>query len=193
MSVNASNVLAGAGSCYYATFGTAFPGDSTATVSGGPPSGFTDFGGTQGGLTVEVDQTIKDKVVDQVLLPVGGYPTKEAITLKTKLAEATLNNLATVMNGKFTVTPNSGYTTADWATTTTSEQLSYISLIFDGWAPTLSSGSPARRRVCAYKVLSEGKVGATYKVDDQVFYEVTFHVYFVSASQTPIHWIDQTA
>lgn len=193
MTVNASNVLAGAGSLYYASYGTAFPADTTATVGGGAPSGFTDFGGTSGGVDILTEQKLKKKKVDQVLLAVGAYPTDETIQIKTKLAEATVNNLNVGLNNKFVITPQSTYTTADWQATVSSQQLTYISLIFDGWAPLLASGSPARRRLCCYKVLSEGSIGSAYKVDDQVVYDCTFDVFFVSGSQTPFHQIDQTA
>lgn len=193
MAVNGTNVLAGAGSLYYASFGTVFPADSAATVASGAPAGFTDFGGTYGGVEVVTQQKLKMKKVDQILLPVGAYPTDETIQLKTSLAEATVQNLNVGLNGKFIITPQATYTTADWQATVNSQQLGYISLIFDGWAPALSSGAAARRRLCAYKVLSEGQIGAKYKVDDQVVYACTFDVFFVSGSQTPLHIIDQTA
>lgn len=193
MAVNGTNVLAGAGSLYYASFGTVFPADTTATVASGAPAGFTDFGGTFGGVEIVASQKLKMKKVDQILLAVGAYPTEETIQLKTSLAEATLNNLNVGLNNKFTLTPQATYTTADWQATVNSQQLSYISMIFDGWAPVLGSGAAARRRLCAYKVLSEGQIGAKYKVDDQVVFAVTFDVFFVSGSQTPFHMIDQTS
>lgn len=193
MTVNASNVLAGAGSLYYASYGTTFPADTTATVAGGPPAGFTDFGGTSGGVDILTSQKLKMKKVDQVLLPVGAYPTDEVIQIKTKLAEGTLNNLNVGLNNKFVLTPQATYTTADWQTSVSAQQLTYVSLIFDGWAPTLPSTASARRRMCAYKVLSEGSIGEAFKVDDQVMFDVTFNVFFVSGTQTPFHLIDQTA
>lgn len=193
MAVNGSNVLAGAGSLYYAPYGTTFPADSAATVVGGAPAGFTDFGGTSGGVDIVAQQKLKMKKVDQILLPVGAYPTDEVIQLKTKLAETTLANLNVGLNNKFTLTPQASYTTADWNATVNSQQLTYMSLIFDGWAPVLADGAAARRRLCAYKALSEGMVGAAYKVDNEVVFDVTFDVFFVSGSQTPFHIIDQTA
>ena len=193
MTVNGSNILAGAGSLYYASFGTTFPADSAATVAAGAPAGFTDFGGTYGGVNILASQKLKMKKVDQILLAVGAYPTEEMIQLKTKLAEATVYNLNVGLNNKFTIGTQATYTTADWNATVNSQQLSYISLIFDGWAPTLGSGAAARRRLCCYKALSEGQIGAAYKVDDQVVYDCTFDVFFVSGSQTPFHGIDQTA
>ncbi|MGH3438869.1 MAG: hypothetical protein ACRDRN_20660 [Sciscionella sp.] len=193
MAVTATNILAGAGSLYYASFGATFPADSAATVTAGAPAGFTDFGGTSGGVDIMASQKLKMKKVDQVLLAVGAYPTDETIQLKTSLAEATVQNLNVGLNNKFTITPQATYTTADWNATVNSQQLTYISLIFDGWAPTLASGAAARRRLCAYKVLSEGTIGAAYKVDDQVRFACTFDVFFVSGSQTPFHCIDQTA
>jgi hypothetical protein len=193
MTVNGTNVLAGAGSLYYASFGTTFPADTAATVAAGAPAGFTDFGGTSGGVNIVAQQKLKMKKVDQILLPVGAYPTDEVLQIKTKIAETTLNNLNVGLNNKFTLTPQASYTTADWNATVNSQQLSYISLIFDGWAPMLATGLPARRRLCAYKALSEGTIGAQYKVDDQVMFDCTFDIFFVSGSQTPFHIIDQTA
>lgn len=192
MGVTATNVLMGPGQLYYANFGTTFPADSAATVAAGPPANFIDVGGTKNGLNLMIDQTIQDLEVDQIPDPVGGRMTKRKVQLQTELAETTLNNLGVVLNGLLTISVQASYTTADLQTPVSAFQPTYVSLIFDGWAPTLATGAPARRRANAYKVLNQAKIQEKYDTKNQRTFAVTFNVYYVSPTQTPVHWVDQT-
>lgn len=193
MAVTASNVLMGPGSLNYATYGTAFPADSTATVAAGAPAGFTDAGGTHGGVIMMIDQTMQDLDVDQVPDPIGSRMTARKVQLQVELAEVTLNNLGLVLNGLLTIGVQANYTTAALQTTAAAFQPTYVSLIFDGFAPTLGTGAPARRRMNAYKCLSTAKVQEKHNKKDQRTFAATFTCYYVSPSQSPVYWIDQTA
>lgn len=193
MSVTASNILMGPGSVYTAPFGTTFPADSAATIAGGPPAGFTDAGGTHGGVTLMIDQTMQDLDVDQIPDPVGSRMTARKVQLQAELAEVTLNNLGLALNGLLTIGTQASYTTADLQTTVAAFQPTYTSLIFDGFAPTLPTGAPARRRMNAFKVLSTAKIQEKHDKRNQRTFAVTFTAYWVSATQGPVHWVDQTA
>lgn len=193
MAVTAANVLMGPGNVYYASYGTAFPADSAATIAGGPPALFTDLGGTHGGVTMMLDQTMQDLDVDQVPDPIGSRMTARKAQLQMELAEVTLGNLSVALNGLVTIGTQSSYTTADLVTTTVGFQPTYISLIFDGFAPTLSTGAAARRRMNAYKVLSTAKIQEKHDKKNQRTFAVTFTCYWVSATQSLVHWVDQTA
>ena len=193
MAVTAANVLMGPGSMYYAPFGTTYPADSAATVAAGAPAGFTDVGGTHGGIVMMVDQTIQDIDVDQVPDPIGGRLTARKVQLQVELAEVTLNNLGIVLNGLLTIGTQASYTTADLQTTVAGFQPTYLSWVFDGFAPTLATGAPARRRMNAFKTLSVAKVQEKHDKKNQRTFAATFTAYWVSATQGPVHWVDQTA
>jgi hypothetical protein len=176
---------------WYAAFGTAAPADSA--VASPPGAGWTDVGGTQGGIMGEIDNTYMEQVVDQVPLPVGGRLTKQAITVTTQLAEATLANLQLAMNGLISVSVQSGYTTSDLQTATSATQPQYSTLIMDGWAPTTGTTEVScRRRSIIWKVLSAGKATFAYEMDKNTVFNVTFTAYFVSSSVSPWHSIDVT-
>ena len=66
-------------------------------------------------------------------------------------------------------------------------------LIVDGWAPPLTSGVAALRRVIVRKVLSQVKATLSYDKKTQQALDVTFTAYFVSNSINPVHIVDQTA
>jgi hypothetical protein len=193
VTVTAVNVLMGPGSLYYAPYGTTYPADSAATVAAGAPSGFTDVGGTKGGVTLMVDQTIQDITVDQIPDPIGGRMTARKVQIQTELAETTLANLGVVLNGLLTIGTNASYTTGDLVTTVSSFQPTYVSLVFDGWAPTLATGAPARERINVFKALSTAKAQVKFDNKNQKTYSTTFTAYWVSPTQSPVHWVDQTA
>jgi hypothetical protein len=193
MSVTPTNIVQGPATLYWGTFGTTEPADSNAGVIAAPGGGWTDFGGTQGGVGLEVDSTYGKINVDQLVDPVGARLTARMITVTATLVEATLNNLYQVMNGQAVQSSGTGYATLDPTTTTSATQPTYSGLIIDGWAPTLSSGAAARRRLIVRKVLSEAKVSEKYTLTDQVQYAVTWTAYYVSPSIAPFHIIDQTA
>lgn len=196
IAVNASNLVLGPARLYVAAFGSTEPTDASVTPNGPttPPSApWTDVGGTDGGVMFEVDNTYTDLQVDQLTMNVGARLTAMKMTVTTKLAEMTLTNLQTALNSIGTSSSGSGYSTLDIPVGSTSTQPSYAALIIDGWAPTLSSGAAALRRVIVRKVLSQVKATLSYDKKTQQSLDCTFTAYYVSNSVNPIHIVDQTA
>jgi hypothetical protein len=191
MSVVPSNLTQGPATVWYAVFGTSAPADSAVTSA--PGSGFTDVGGTQGGVMAEIDNTYTDQVVDQLVDPIGTRLTKRDIMVTTQLAETTLANLATTMNALVTTSVQSGYTTLDLQTTTSATQPQYSTLIIDGWAPTTGTSEVScRRRIIVWKAVAQTKVTLEYDMQKNGVYAVTWKAFYVSASVSPVHIVDQT-
>lgn len=191
-----SNLVLGPARLYVAPFGSTEPADSAVTPNGPttpPSSPWVDVGGTDGGITFEVDTTYTDLTVDQIIMNVGARLTELKMSVAAKLAEMTLANLTTSLNSITTTGSGSGYTTADITVTSAASQPTYAALIIDGWAPTLSTGAAALRRVIVRKVLSQTKVTLSYDKKTQQSYDCTFNTYFVSNSITPVHIVDQVA
>lgn len=196
IAVNAGNLIMGPARLYVAPFGSTEPADSSVTPNGTitpPSSPWVDAGGTEGGVTYEVDNTYTDLEVDQVIMPVGARLTAMKMTVTTKMSEITLANLNTALNSVATIATNTGYTTFDINVGSSATQPTYAALIIDGWAPTLPSSSPALRRIIVRKVLSQAKATLAYDKKTQQGLEVTFQAYYVSSSILPAHQIDQTA
>lgn len=196
LAVTAGNLILGPARLYVAPFGSTEPADSSVTPNGTttpPSSPWTDVGGTDGGVTFEVDNTYTDLEVDQVIMPVGARLTAMKMTVTTKMSEITLANLNTALNSVATVTTNTGYSTMDINVGSSSSQPTYAALILDEWAPMLSSGAPALRRVIVRKVLSQAKAALTADKKTQQSLDVTLQAYYVSSSIAPIHVVDQTA
>lgn len=194
MSVNAANLIMGPARLYVAPFGTTEPTDASVTPNGTttpPSSPWTDVGGTDGGVTFEVDNTYTPLNVDQVIMEVGARLTDMKMQVTTKLSEITLSNLQTVLNNIGTTNTGTGYETMDIAVGTSATQPSYAALIIDGWAPMLSTGQPALRRVIVRKVLSQVKASLAFDKKTQQSLDCTFQAYYVSSSITPVHVIDQ--
>lgn len=197
MSVNAANLVLGPGRLYVGAFGATEPLDSTVTPNGvtTPPSSsvWTDVGGTDGGVSLMVENTYQDLAVDQVLMPVGARLTDMKMTVATKMSELSLANLNTAMNNIGSTGSGSGYATMDINVGTSATQPSYLAMIIDGWAPMLNTGLPALRRIIIRKVLAEVKVSMAFDKKTQQGIEASFAAFYVSGSISPIHIVDQTA
>lgn len=196
ISVNAGNLIMGPARLYVAPFGSTEPTDSSVTPNGTttpPSSPWTDVGGTDGGVTYETDNTYTGLQVDQIIMEVGARLTDMKFTVTTKLSEITLANLNTALNSIATTSTNSGYNTMDINVGSSASQPTYAALIIDGWAPMLSTGAPALRRVIVRKVLSQVKAALTFDKKTQQSLECTFQAYFVSSSIVPVHIVEQTA
>lgn len=194
VAVNAANLVMGPARMYAAPFGTTEPADSAVTPNGptNPPSSpWTDVGGTDGGVTFEVDNTYTDLSVDQIVMNVGARLTEMKMTVTAKLSEMTLTNLQTVLNSIGTTASGSGFSTLDIPVGSTATQPSYAALLIDGWAPMLGTGAPALRRIIVRKVLSQVKATLSYDKKTQQSYDATFTAYFVSNSINPVHIVDQ--
>lgn len=194
MSGNANNIVQGPAYFYVGPFGSAEPADSAATVVGGAPGGvFVDAGFTETAVVIEEDQTWADLKVQQVAMAVGARLTDYLVTIKTQMAEISVNNLVTALNGLTTVTVSSNYTTVDRVVTNSATQPNYACVIVDGWGPTLPTGQPARWRHTIRKVISKPKIQRNYELTKKTVYDVTLQGYWVSPSISPVHEILQTA
>ena len=181
---------------YVAAFGSTEPTDASVTPNGTttpPSSPWTDVGGTDGGVTYETDNTYTPLQVDQVIMDVGARLTDMKFTVATKMSEITLANLNTALNQVAVVASGSGYQTMDINVGSSASQPTYAALIIDGWAPMLSTGAPALRRVIVRKVLSQVKAALAFDKKTQQSLDCTFQAYFVSGSIAPVHIVEQTA
>jgi hypothetical protein len=194
--VNIANLVLGPARIYGAPFGSTEPLDSTVTPNGvttPPTSPWVDLGGTDGGVSFEVDTTYTDLQVDQLIMMVGARLTELKMSVTTKLSEMTLANVNTSLNSITTSTTGSGYATQDITVGSAATQPTYAALIIDGWAPYLSSGAPALRRIIVRKVLSQAKVMMMADKKTQQSLDVAFGAYYVSSSIAPCHLVDQQA
>ena len=126
-------------------------------------------------------------------MDVGARLTELKAMVTTKLSEMTLANLNTAMNQIMTIGGGSGYATADLQVTGAASQPSYAALLIDGWAPTLSTGAPARRRIIVRKVVSTPKATFSFDKKTQQSYDISWGCFYVSNSILPIHIVDQQA
>lgn len=177
MAVSASNAAMGPGTLYVATFGATEP-----TKDATPGAGWTDCGGTLGGVKISVEQEYKMLEFDQVTMPVGSRKTKQGITVKASLAEVTLNNLQAVLNDGTLSTATAGYTTftPDVSALNTGTEPSYKAILIDG-----AGIGGETRRLIVRKVLSTDNVELEYTKDGQQVFAVTFTGLYVSSSTAP--------
>ena len=195
MAVTASNLVLGPARIYTAPFGSTEPTDASVTPNGTttPPSApWVDVGGTDGGVTFEVDTTYTDLTVDQIIMNVGARLTELKMSVTVKLSEVTLANLQTSLNSIGVTASGSGYSTLEIPVGSAASQPAYAAVIIDGWAPYTAAGLPALRRIIVRKVLTQTKVSMTYDKKSQLAYECTFGAYYVSSSINPCHIVDQT-
>lgn len=135
-----------------------------------------------------VDQSYTELEVDQVVDRVGSRLTKRDFMLETTLAEPTLANLSLALNGG-TSASGAGYSSFEPAFASSATQPTYIALLFDGWAP----GGTYTRRVIGRKMLSTDANEMAYTKDKMTVFSVKFAGHYVSASISPVHYVDQTA
>lgn len=190
MAVTALNLTAGPGVLYTGAFGATEPADSAVNTSPSA-STWTDAGGTNDGVKVNITQDYFALDVDQVVDVPGRRLSKRDVQVETNLAETTLANLSLALNGG-TVTASAAFSTYDPANDNAATQPTYKALLFDGWAPGASAGG-WNRRVVVRKVLSLEGTEPEYKKDGQTVFKITFGAHYVSSSIRPFRVVDQTA
>jgi hypothetical protein len=186
MSVTVANIIAGPATIYGGAYGTTEPIDTL--VNAAPSTGWTDLGGTNGGVNLTVNQDFLVLEVDQVVDTIGRRLTKRELQVKTNLAEGTLANVQLALLNGGTISTGANYSAYDPANDNSATQPAYTAFILDGYAP-----SGFRRRFVLRKVLSVDNVGMEYKKDGQLFVPVTLAAHYVSSSIRPFRIIDQTA
>jgi hypothetical protein len=187
MGVTVTNLTLGPGEMFKGDFGASEPTDSevnndmTATTVSGS---WTDLGGTQGGITVELNQEYTELEVDQVVDIPGRRLTKREFKMNTNLAEVTLENYQLASNGG-TITTGADYRTYEPSMDDSGDTPEYSALIFDGYGP-----NSVKRRVVARKVLNVATVGQEYMKDSQTLFPVEFSCHYVSRTIKPFRYID---
>ena len=180
----------GPGTLNKGAFGAVEPAD-TAVATALDPSVWTDVGGTSDGVEIAIDQDYTQLEVDQIVDIPERRLTKREATLKTNLAEPSLDNLAIAMNGATIAVGGTGATAFKSLTpinSTSASQVTYAALTFDGFAP---NGKP--RRVIGRKMLNTKPVEFAYSKKNQTVYSVFFSAHYVSASVAAFKAIDGTA
>ncbi len=161
MAVVVSNLIQGPGTLYRDAFGATEPADTQVNTSPAA-SAWTDVGGTQDGVTLTISQTLKELEVDQVVDVPGWRLTKRGATVeatvKTNMAEVTLDNLAASLNNATATVTGVGFAAWQPPNDTSATQPNYTALLFDGFAP-----GGFRRRVFLRRTLSVEDVGIAYK------------------------------
>lgn len=185
MSTTVTNLIQGPATLYIGAFGAAEPEDTAVATPPVSPA-WKDCGGTSGGLTLSINQTYSQLSVDQIVDTPESRLTGRVITVATSLAEGTLTNLKTVLNGGTVTDDAVAHTqTYDPDIADSATQPDYAAIIFDGWAPAL-----LRRRVVVRKVLSTAEVGIAYTKDGQTLFPVTFTAHYVDSTTPLFHVCD---
>lgn len=196
MAVNPQNLVQGPAIFRWALFGATEPAH-TAVASDPDPEVWTDFGGTADGndIVLEDDLTYTDQMVDQIVLPVGTRLTKEMIQVSATLEEATVENMQTVRNQLGAITTGSGFKAyaPGVAAGTSATQPQYAALMIDGWAPELSGGGAARRRLIIRKCVSASKLANSFQKTKTSQFVTTWTGYWVSETIEPYDICDETS
>ena len=186
----AYNVISGVGNLYIGAFGATEPADSAVNTTPAA-SAWTNLGFTNDGVTVNVNQDLLSKTVDQVADIIGRAMTQRDVQVVTNLAEATLENLAYVLNSG-TIATGTGFKTYDPVYDGSELVPTYRAVLFDGYAPQSSALVNKKRRFILRKTLSIDNVGVPYKKDAITLYPVTWGIHYVSSVISPFHIVDET-
>lgn len=187
MATTVSNLVLGTANLYVASFGAVETGLTTLSALTAAPTGaWTNVGGTSDGVTLTIKQSYTELEVDQVTDVAGNRLTKRELTIETNLAELTLVNLQTALNGG-TITSGTGISTFDPGAALTQGEPVYTALIIDGVAP-----SGKARRILVRKALQTGDVQFAYKKGDQSMYSVSFAAHYVDGAKSPFIIVDAT-
>lgn len=189
MAANVVNLVQGPATVYIGAFEAVEPLD--AAVNNTPQaSAWTDLGGTTDGCELSIDQEYKELEVDQVVDIPGRRLVKRDMSVKTNLAEPTLENLVFALNDGTTAT-GSGYKNFTPSFTDSATQPTYRALLLHGFAPGEGVGGQSKRRmVILRKVLSSDNVEFAYKKEDQTVFSVKWSVHYVDGSTAPFKIVD---
>jgi hypothetical protein len=185
MGVTVTNLLMGPCDVFVGAFGATEPTLGTWTA---PGVAWVDAGGTTGGVTLKVSMDFKPLEVDQVPDEVGQRMTKRSIMVESTLAEATLENVKSLMNGG-TIATGTGYKSFEPLASVAAFQPTYSAILLRGYAPGASS---FLRHVIVRKVLSSDGFEFEQAKDKQSGFKVKWSGNYVSSSILPFSIIDQT-
>lgn len=191
--VNPNNALQGPINLWYGAFGVTEPAQTNAALITDPGAGWTFAGGTDGGVSWEIDHTVTDINFDQVIDPIGARITARSGMVTFNGGEPVLALLALALNNVGTTVVGTGITTYTPGQPNAATPLSYNALLLDGVAPLLSGGGAARRRVIFRKVLNQPKIVTNGDPTKNVVWALSAKMYYVSGSIDPFIVMDQTA
>lgn len=187
MAVTVGNLIMGPGTMYTGDFGATEPADALINASPAA-SAWTDVGGTMDGVELAITQEYTELNVDQIVDIPGRRLTKRDFTVKTNLAEPTLEHLDYLMNSATGgVTTGSGFKSLEPDVSNSATQPNYKAFIFDGFAP-----SSLRRRVIGRKMLNVEDISFAYKKDEQTVFTVSLSGHYVSSVIKPFKVVDGT-
>ena len=186
VAVTTSALTQGPGILYRGTFGQAEPADTQVNTAPAA-SGWTDVGGTLGGVNLTVSQKYKELEGDQIVDTVGRRLVNREAGLETDLAEPTLANLALTLNASVPVT-GAGFASYDPPNDNSAATPTYCALIFDGIAP-----GGFTRRIFLRRSLSVADAKFSYAKDKQSVFSVSFAAHYVSSAIRPFRVVDATA
>ena len=195
MAANVVNLVQGPATVYIGDFGATEP--ANAAVNTTPQAtAWTDVGGTTDGCEISINQEYKELEVDQVVDIPGRRLVKRDMSVKTNLAEPTLQNLLYALNdvnGGSLGASGAGFSGYyEPAFTDSATQPTYRAVILHGWAPGSGANNQSKRRmVILRKVLSSDNVEFAYKKEDQTVFSVTWSVHYVSNSIAPFKIVDE--
>lgn len=194
MAVTVANLVQGPATLYVGAFGATEPADTAVNTGPSSVTGgvWTDLGGTVDGAELTIKQEYKELEVDQVVDIPGRRLVKRDLTVKTKLAEPTFQNLVYALNDGTTAT-GAGYKNYTPAFTDAATQPTYRALILHGWAAAAGAGGQSKRRmVILRRVLSSDDVELSYTKDKQTLLTVQWSVHYVDNSTAPFKIVDET-
>lgn len=183
MSVTVTNLLMGPCDVFVGAFGATEPTLGTWTA---PGVAWVDGGGTMGGVKLKVSMDFKALEVDQVPDEVGQRMIKRAIEVETTLAEATVENVKSLMNGG-TITSGVNYKSFEPLASVAAFQPTYSAILLRGYAP----GTGLLRHVIVRKVLSTEGFEFEQAKDKQSGFKVKWSGNYVSSSILPFAIVDQ--
>lgn len=169
MALTAYEILTGVGKLYVAPAGTAKPSLDTDPAA----AGWTEVGETVDGVTITLAQEIEEFRTDQRTGPVKATRTEENLTIETRLAQATLENLAQTLGGLTVTTVPAGTGTMGykWHGLYRGQDVQEFAILFRGNSPY--GDFPAQFYVP--RGYFAGETGLEYKKDGQVVIPVEFH------------------
>jgi len=188
MAVTVTNLTLGPGELFRGEFGAAEPTDTeinTDMSAVASAADWADMGGTQGGITLELNQEYTELEVDQVVDIPGRRLTKREFKINSNLAEPTLENFQLAANGG-TITEAAGSRAYEPSMDDSGDTPTYSALVFDGYGP-----NSLKRRVIARRVLNVASVGQEYMKDSQTLFPVEFSCHYVTKAIRPFRYIDE--
>lgn len=192
--ITPTELLAGPAAMYISAIDWAIGMEPSDTVVNGSPaaSAWTDVGGTDGGLTITVNQSYFAMRVDQVPDVLGYRLTERSVTAATNLAQPTLEKLAMILNespSASAISTGSGYKKYEMTPGQSVMFPAERAILIDGWAP----GTAKKRRVILRRVTSIENVGSAMNKGALTVFPVTWGAMYVDNTTSPVKWVDEVA